>query len=155
MTSVNAKYYHTVYILYYMYTIYICILLQCIYCIALHCIFKVPIWSMGIFNICTLWILLRKIVIYLVGWKFHLHKLFSLFRRIQRVQIFKILTDRIGTLTNTAHCINFNYTIMDCLHVALLFVLNRWVFWPLGTVHETQSIWYVPFYFYGITIILV
>ena len=38
--------------------------------------FKVRITSMGILNICNLWILLRKIVIYLVGRKCHLHGLF-------------------------------------------------------------------------------
>ena len=37
---------------------------------------KVHITSMGILNICNLWILLRKIVIYLVGRKCHLHALF-------------------------------------------------------------------------------
>ena len=37
---------------------------------------KVRITSMGILNICNLWILLRKIVIYLVGRKCHLHGLF-------------------------------------------------------------------------------
>ena len=31
--------------------------------------FKVPITSMGILNICNFWILLRKIVMYLVGRK--------------------------------------------------------------------------------------
>ena len=31
---------------------------------------------MGILNICNLWILLRKIVIYLVGRKCHLHGMF-------------------------------------------------------------------------------
>ena len=44
--------------------------------IAIHIIinaFKVRITSMGILNICNLWILLRKIVIYLVGRKCHLH----------------------------------------------------------------------------------
>ena len=38
---------------------------------------KVPITSMGILNICNLWILLRKIVIYLVGRKCHLHGRFA------------------------------------------------------------------------------
>ena len=38
--------------------------------------FKVLITSMGILNICNLWILLRKIVIYLVGRKCHLHGFF-------------------------------------------------------------------------------
>ena len=32
---------------------------------------------MGILNICNLWVLLRKIVIYLVGRKCHLHGLFA------------------------------------------------------------------------------
>ena len=34
---------------------------------------EVRITSVGILNICNLWILLRKIVIYLVGRKCHLH----------------------------------------------------------------------------------
>ena len=38
--------------------------------------FKVPISSMGILNICNRWILLRKILIYLVGRKCHFHGLF-------------------------------------------------------------------------------
>ena len=38
--------------------------------------FKVPITSMGILNICNRWILLRKIAVYLVGRKCHLHGLF-------------------------------------------------------------------------------
>ena len=38
--------------------------------------FKVHVTSMGILNICNLWIILRKIVIYLVGRKCHLHGLF-------------------------------------------------------------------------------
>ena len=33
---------------------------------------KVPIWSVGILHICDIWILLRKIVIYLVGRTFYL-----------------------------------------------------------------------------------
>ena len=37
-----------------------------------------PITSGGILNICNLWILLRKIVIYLVGRKCHLRGLFLL-----------------------------------------------------------------------------
>ena len=36
---------------------------------------KVPITSVGILHICKLWILLKKIVIYLVGRKFHLRSL--------------------------------------------------------------------------------
>ena len=39
--------------------------------------FKVHITSVGILNVCNLWILLRKIVIYLVGRKCRLHGLFS------------------------------------------------------------------------------
>ena len=42
--------------------------------------FKVPVTSMRILNICNLWILLRKIVIYLVGRKCHLHGLFWLLK---------------------------------------------------------------------------
>ena len=38
---------------------------------------KVYITSVGILNVCNLWILLRKIVIYLVGRKCRLHGLFS------------------------------------------------------------------------------
>ena len=38
---------------------------------------KVHIKSIGILNICNLWILLRKILIYLVGRKCHLHGLFA------------------------------------------------------------------------------
>ena len=38
---------------------------------------KDPITSMGILNICYLWILLRKMVIYLVGRKCHLHGFFA------------------------------------------------------------------------------
>ena len=38
-------------------------------------IFKVHIRFMGILNICNLWILLRKILIYLVGRKCHIHGL--------------------------------------------------------------------------------
>ena len=38
--------------------------------------FKVRITSMGILNICNLWILLKTIVICLVGRKCHLHGLF-------------------------------------------------------------------------------
>ena len=38
--------------------------------------FKVPLTSVEILQICNLWILLRKIVIFLVGRKFHLHRLF-------------------------------------------------------------------------------
>ena len=38
-------------------------------------IFKVPISCVGILHICNLWILLRKIVIYLVGRKFYLRGL--------------------------------------------------------------------------------
>ena len=38
--------------------------------------FKVHITSVGILNVCNLWILLRKIVIYLVGRKCRLHGLF-------------------------------------------------------------------------------
>ena len=34
------------------------------------------ITSVGILYVCNLWILLRKIVIYLVGRNFHLHRLF-------------------------------------------------------------------------------
>ena len=37
---------------------------------------KVHIRSMGILNICNRWVLLRKIVIYLVGRKWHPHGLF-------------------------------------------------------------------------------
>ena len=40
---------------------------------------KVHINSVGILNTINLWIILRIIVIYLVGWKFHLH---GLFRRL-------------------------------------------------------------------------
>ena len=40
-------------------------------------VFKVHITSVGILNVCNLWILLRKIVIYLVGRKCRLHGLFS------------------------------------------------------------------------------
>ena len=40
-------------------------------------LFKVYITSVGILNVCSLWILLRKIVIYLVGRKCRLHGLFS------------------------------------------------------------------------------
>ena len=39
---------------------------------------KVYITSVGILNVCNLWILLRKIVIYLVGQKCRLHGLFNL-----------------------------------------------------------------------------
>ena len=65
---------------------------------------------MGILNICHLWILLRKIVIYLVGrkchghglqrrWHFLLTRYITIFlRRIQRWQIFKIPIDVICTL---------------------------------------------------------
>ena len=35
-----------------------------------------PITSVGILYICNLWILLKKIVIYLVGRKFHLRRFF-------------------------------------------------------------------------------
>ena len=71
---------------------------------------KVHITSMGILNICNLWILLRKIVIYLVGrkchghglqrrWHFLLTRYITIFlRRIQRWQIFKIPIDVICTL---------------------------------------------------------
>ena len=38
------------------------------------------VMSVGIWYICNLWILLRKIVIYLVGRKFHLHRLFLLLK---------------------------------------------------------------------------
>ena len=38
---------------------------------------KVPIQPVGILHICNLWIRLRKIVIYLVGRKLHLHRLFA------------------------------------------------------------------------------
>ena len=44
-------------------------------CECLH-LLKVPITSVGILHICNLWILLKKIVIYLVGRKFHLDRLF-------------------------------------------------------------------------------
>ena len=37
---------------------------------------KVPTMSVGILHICNLWILLKKIVIYLIGRTFHLHRLF-------------------------------------------------------------------------------
>ena len=37
---------------------------------------KVPLTPKCFLNICNLWILLRKIVMYLVGRKFHLHRLF-------------------------------------------------------------------------------
>ena len=40
--------------------------------------FKVPISCLRILHICNLWILLRKIVIYLVGRKCHLRGLFLL-----------------------------------------------------------------------------
>ena len=43
-------------------------------------LFKVLLTSMEILHICKLWILLRKIVIYLVGRKFHLHRLFLLLK---------------------------------------------------------------------------
>ena len=39
--------------------------------------FKVHITSVGTLNVCNLWILLRKIVIYLVGRKCRLHVLFA------------------------------------------------------------------------------
>ena len=36
-----------------------------------------PITSVAILHICNLWILLKKIEIYLIGRKFHLHRLFA------------------------------------------------------------------------------
>ena len=72
---------------------------------------KVHITSMGILNICHLWILLRKIVIYLVRrkchllcnpcpWHFRPTRYITIFlRRIQRLQIFKIPIDVICTLS--------------------------------------------------------
>ena len=42
--------------------------------------FKVPISCLGILHICNLWILLRKIVIYLVGWKCYLRGIFWLLK---------------------------------------------------------------------------
>ena len=41
---------------------------------------KVPLYNVEILHICNLWILLKKIVIYLVGRKFHLHRLFLLLK---------------------------------------------------------------------------
>ena len=63
--------------------VYIYYILSCIYLLYiitgmyyLLYYFKVPISCLGILHICNLWILLRKIVIYLVGRKFYLRGLF-------------------------------------------------------------------------------
>ena len=62
---------------------------------SLSSIFKVPISCLGILHICNLWILLRKIVIYLVGRKFYLRGLF-----------FAVKVDGSDVIVGTPECFN-------------------------------------------------
>ena len=55
----------------------VCTIILPLYSFALFFLIKAHITSVGILNVCNLWILLRKIVIYLVGRKCRLHGLCS------------------------------------------------------------------------------
>ena len=79
---------------------------------------KVPISCLGILHICNLWILLRKIVIYLVGRKFYLRGLF-----------FAVKVDGSDVIVGTPEC--FNIQTRYKFENFCLFALNSTMIVPI------------------------